>query len=86
MGNENSGDETEYDVVVNDEGQFSVWWKGRSIPAGWRAAGYHGIKSDCLSYIESVWIDMRPKSLRESMDRVGSGGKDRLPNKEDRCS
>jgi len=26
------------------------------------------VKADCLTYIEEVWTDMRPKSLRERMD------------------
>ncbi|MFX8903115.1 MbtH family NRPS accessory protein, partial [Acinetobacter baumannii] len=32
------GDEnTEYDVVINDEEQYSIWPTYRPIPAGWRA-------------------------------------------------
>jgi hypothetical protein len=37
------------------------------LPDGWRDAGCTGTKEDCLSYIASVWVDMRPKSLRERM-------------------
>jgi MbtH protein len=27
-----------------------------------------GSKDDCLKHIESVWVDMRPLSLRKQMD------------------
>lgn len=56
-----------YQVVINDEEQYSVWLSGREIPGGWRAVGYSGPKGDCLEYIDQVWTDMRPKSLRERM-------------------
>jgi MbtH protein len=55
-------------VVVNDEEQYSVWPERRPLPAGWRSAGVTGSKAECLAYIENVWTDMRPKSLRERMD------------------
>lgn len=53
-----------FSVVVNDEEQYSIWPAGREIPAGWRTDGRTGAKEECLSYIESVWRDMRPRSLR----------------------
>ena len=61
-------DKTIYDVVVNDEEQFSIWPSHKEIPAGWKAAGKTGTKAECLAYVEEVWTDMRPKSLREKMD------------------
>lgn len=57
-----------YDVVVNDEEQYSIWVQGRRLPAGWHTVGTSGVKSDCLAYIERVWTDMRPRSLRLEMD------------------
>jgi MbtH protein len=53
-----------YQVVVNDEDQYSVWFADASIPLGWRAVGVQGPKDVCLAHIESIWKDMRPKSLR----------------------
>ena len=29
-----------------------------------------GIKSDVLAWIEQIWTDMRPKSLRERMEQM----------------
>ncbi len=55
-------------VVVNDEEQYSIWPVDRENPAGWRDAGKTGTKQECLAYIEQVWTDMRPLSLRKQMD------------------
>jgi MbtH protein len=57
-------DARQYQVVVNDEEQYSIWPADRELPAGWRAAGVTGVKSECLDYITKVWTDMRPRSLR----------------------
>ncbi len=57
----------QYDVVVNDEEQYSIWATGRSVPAGWNTVGISGSKDRCLEYIDEVWTDMRPKSLRAAM-------------------
>ena len=61
-------DTTIYTVVVNHEEQYSIWPDHKEIPAGWRAAGKTGRKQECLDYVNEVWTDMRPKSLRERMD------------------
>lgn len=55
-------------VVVNEEEQYSLWPDDREPPAGWRRAGYTGTEEECLAYIEEVWTDMRPASLRRWMD------------------
>ena len=60
-----------YSVVVNREEQYSIWFANREIPRGWREAGKQGTKSECLAYIEEVWTDMRPLSLRKSMAERG---------------
>jgi MbtH protein len=59
-----------YKVVVNDEEQYSIWFADREPPAGWNLAGKEGPKEECLAYIEEVWTDMRPKSLRQQMDEA----------------
>ncbi|HVK83899.1 MAG TPA: MbtH family protein [Kofleriaceae bacterium] len=56
-----------FEVVVNHEEQYSIWPVGRDLPAGWRAAGKQGKKAECLTYINEVWTDMRPLSLRKKM-------------------
>ena len=62
-------DLTTYKVVVNDEEQYSIWPDYKEIPQGWRAVGKSGAKAECLEYINDVWTDMRPLSLRREMDR-----------------
>jgi len=56
-----------YQVVVNEEEQYSIWPAGREVPAGWSATGPSGSKEDCLAHMEEVWTDMRPLSLRRRM-------------------
>lgn len=55
-------------VVCNHEEQYSIWWADREVPQGWREAGKSGSKEECLTYIDQVWTDMRPLSLRKWMD------------------
>lgn len=57
----------QYDVVVNDEEQYSIWPAGRAVPAGWNTVGVSGSREKCLEHIDEVWTDMRPKSLRLAM-------------------
>lgn len=59
-------------VVINLEGQYSIWPTFKDIPPGWREEGKMGIKEECLNYIKEVWIDMRPKSLKELMEKKAS--------------
>lgn len=54
-----------YLVVRNDEEQYSIWFDGRELPAGWHDTGFSGTRDECLSHVDTVWTDMRPKSLRE---------------------
>lgn len=58
----------ELKVVINDEAQYSIWPADRENPVGWRDAGKVGTKAECLAYIQEVWTDMRPLSLRKQMD------------------
>ena len=57
-------DNTEYVVVINEEGRYSIWPTFKTIPWGWRADDKRGNKQECLDYIKTVWTDMRPLSLR----------------------
>jgi MbtH protein len=66
-----------YLVVVNHEEQYSIWPALRELPLGWKAVGEPRSKEDCLSYIEEVWTDMAPLSLRKAMEKQGAPGKKR---------
>jgi MbtH protein len=63
-------DDRTYRVVVNDEEQYSIWLVHRDNPPGWHDAGKSGSKAECLAYIDDVWTDMRPLSLRRDMERA----------------
>jgi MbtH protein len=56
-----------YKVVLNHEEQYSISLADRENPPGWRDAGVSGTKQECLAYINEVWVDMRPLSLRTAM-------------------
>lgn len=62
-------DTRSYKAVVNHEEQYSIWPADRENPLGWRDAGKSGTKQECLNYIEQVWTDMRPLSLRKHMEQ-----------------
>ena len=68
MSSETGDDVLQYDVVVNDEGQYSVWPAHRPTPGGWRAVGVRGTRDECLAHIRVVWTDMRPLSLRRAIE------------------
>lgn len=61
-------EEKQFEVVVNNEEQYSIWPKGRPLPSGWQTIGKSSSKKECLDYIGAVWTDMRPKSLRVRME------------------
>ncbi|MGH3155493.1 MAG: MbtH family protein [Streptosporangiaceae bacterium] len=54
-------------VLVNDEGQHSLWPVFADVPAGWTVAYDEESRPNCLAYIEENWTDMRPRSLAEAM-------------------
>jgi MbtH protein len=65
---ENQENEQLYRVVINHEEQYSIWPVGKENAPGWRDVGKSGTKDECLDYIEEVWTDMRPLSLRKAME------------------
>ena len=50
-------------VLVNDEGQHSLWPEVIDVPPGWRAVFGGSRRPECLEYIEANWTDIRPASL-----------------------
>jgi uncharacterized protein YbdZ (MbtH family) len=67
-------EDTTYVVVVNHEEQYSIWPADREVPSGWRTVGTPGTREDCLKYVEAVWTDMRPLSLRKAMEESRGAG------------
>jgi MbtH protein len=56
-----------YLVLVNEEGQHSLWPAFAAVPDGWRSVFGESGRQECLDYIEKSWLDMRPRSLVEAM-------------------
>lgn len=71
-GNDDQQDTTVYNVVVNHEEQYSIWPTYRDLPRGWQAVGKPGTKAECLEYIKETWTDMRPLSLRRTMEEASA--------------
>jgi MbtH protein len=57
-----------YLVLVNHEGQHSLWPVFADVPAGWTSVFGEAGRQECLDYIETNWTDLRPKSLIEAME------------------
>jgi MbtH protein len=55
--------EGRYLVLVNDEGQHSLWPSFAEVPGGWQVVHEEADLQSSLDYIEEHWTDMRPKSL-----------------------
>lgn len=54
-------------VLVNDEGQYSLWPNFAKVPAGWSVRFGPEQRDACTDYIERNWVDMRPNSLIAAM-------------------
>jgi MbtH protein len=58
-----------FHVLVNHEGQHSLWPSWKEVPAGWTIVHQSDTRAACLDYVEKNWTDMRPKSLIEKMKK-----------------
>ncbi|QTE01459.1 MbtH family protein [Streptomyces cyanogenus] len=67
MSNPFEGTNSTYFVLVNAEGQYSLWPSTVKIPAGWTTEYGATAKKECVEYIDAHWNDMRPQSLRDAM-------------------
>jgi len=53
----------EFLVLVNDEGQHSLWPQRITVPDGWRQV-FRGERQEAVDYVDRTWTDLRPRSLR----------------------
>jgi amino acid adenylation domain-containing protein len=54
-----------FQILINLEGQCSIWPAAQSAPDGWTPLVAAVSKADALDWVEEHWTDMRPLSLRE---------------------
>ncbi|MGK5643472.1 MbtH family protein, partial [Streptomyces sp. URMC 126] len=57
-------DDSAFLVLVNSEGQYSLWPEFIEVPDGWSVEWGPGDRETSVQYIEAQWTDMRPASLR----------------------
>ncbi len=72
MGNPFDDKDASFLVLVNDEGQHSLWPAFIAVPAGWQVALAATDRAACNAYIEANWRDMRPRSLAAGEAAAGS--------------
>ena len=58
-------------VLLNREGQYSLWPAAKLIPDGWTRAHPPASKAECLAFVEAEWTDTRPRSLAAAPKRRG---------------
>lgn len=71
MSNPFERDDIDYSVLVNDEGQHSLWPDLIDVPAGWRVVFGPAARDACLGHVEREWTDIRPLSLVAEMAEHG---------------
>ena len=64
-----------YHVLINEEGQYSLWPSFKDVPQGWTIVHKSDTRAACLEYINQNWTDMRPKSLIERMEKQAANDK-----------
>ena len=64
-----------YHVLINEEGQHSLWPTFVEVPQGWTVIHKADSRAACLEFIEKNWTDMRPKSLIEFMNAAAASQK-----------
>ncbi|MFJ3218228.1 MbtH family protein [Kitasatospora sp. NPDC086801] len=55
--------DADYLVLVNGEGQHSLWPAFAVVPEGWEKVFGAARRQACLDHIEQAWPDIRPRSL-----------------------
>ena len=52
-----------FHVLVNEEGQHSLWPVFAQVPAGWQVVLAEAGRAAATEYVEANWTDLRPRSL-----------------------
>ena len=61
-------EDAQYLVLINEEGQHSLWPVFADVPDGWEVIFGEDGRQACLDFIEKNWTDMRPNSLIKQME------------------
>ncbi|MCR6105083.1 MbtH family protein [Salipaludibacillus agaradhaerens] len=57
--------EHHYMVLINEEGQHSLWPAVMAIPEGWHVVFSENTREACVDYVTHHWSDITPASLKE---------------------
>ncbi len=63
MSNPFERDDIDFLVLVNDEGQHSLWPRTIAVPDGWRMVFGPAARTVCVDHVEREWTDIRPARL-----------------------
>ncbi|MEU0132009.1 MbtH family protein [Streptomyces sp. NPDC006289] len=55
-------------VLVNDEGQHSLWPSFAEVPGGWTIVLGESTREACVDFVDANWTDLRPRSLAAVTD------------------
>ncbi|MFD6507176.1 MULTISPECIES: MbtH family protein [unclassified Bacillus (in: firmicutes)] len=61
MTNPFENDNYTYKVLMNEEGQYSLWPTFLDVPIGWDIVHEEASRQVCLEYVECNWNDLDPK-------------------------
>lgn len=64
----------EFAVLVNAEGQHSLWPWPIAVPEGWEVRLGPAGRDECLGYVDAHWTDMRPLSLVRALEGDADDG------------
>ncbi|MFR9750894.1 MbtH family protein [Nocardia sp. 004] len=67
MNNPFDDDDAQFYVLINEEGEHSLWPIFAAVPGGWTIAHGAADRASCLQYVQDHWVDMRPKSLIDAV-------------------
>lgn len=52
-----------FSVLVNEEGQHSLWPEFADVPAGWSVVIGPTTRAACVEYVNANWTDLRPRGV-----------------------
>jgi len=70
MSNPFEDTDASYYVLVNGEGQHSLWPAFAEVPPGWTTIYGQANRESCLDYVNTSWTDMRPATLIAAMEQT----------------
>lgn len=53
-------EEASYLVLVNHQGQHSLWPEAIDVPSGWQVVFGGSGRQGCLDYVAAKWTDITP--------------------------